>query len=166
MGGVPGAGKGTASYVRMPELTVALFSLLLHFVWEMLQVPLFSGVAEMSHWDGVRFCLSATVGDVGIALGAFWTTALVAGSRQWLLRPSAYDVTVFILAGLIATVALEYYHTNISLRWSYSELMPLVPPLGTGLSPLLQWIVVPMLVVWLASRHLRGHGCEHDGGTS
>jgi hypothetical protein len=112
------------------------------------------------------FCLSATVGDVGIALVAFWATALVAGSRQWLLRPSAYDLTVFILAGLIATVALEYYHTNISLRWSYSELMPLVPPLGTGLSPLLQWIVVPTLVVWLAFRHLRGGDSEPDGGTS
>ncbi len=166
MGGGPEAGKGATSYARMPELTVALFSLPLHFIWEMLQVPLFSGVAGMSHWDGVMFCLSATVGDVGIALGAFWTTALVAGSRQWLLRPSAYDLTVFILAGLVATVALEYYHTNISLRWSYSELMPLVPPLGTGLSPLLQWIVVPTLVVWLASRHLRGGGSEPDGGTS
>lgn len=166
MRGVPKAGMSATSYVRMPELTVALFSLLLHFVWEMLQVPLFSGMAGMSHWDGVIFCLSATIGDVGIALGAFWTTALVAGSRQWLLRPRAYDVTVFILAGLIATVALEYYHTNISLRWSYSELMPLVPPLGTGLSPLLQWIVVPMLVVWLASRHLKGGGSRTGGGTS
>ena len=166
MSDLPETLKGTASYARMPELTVALFSFLLHFVWEMLQVPLFSGVAEMSHWGGVMFCLSATIGDVGIALGAFWTTALVAGSRQWVLRPSTYEVTVFVLAGLIATVALEYYHTNISLRWSYSELMPLVPPVGTGLSPLLQWIIVPALVIWLASRHLRNGGGERHGGMS
>lgn len=166
MTGIPQAGKGRAPNARMPELVVALFSFPLHFVWEMLQVPLFSGVAEMSHWGGIMFCLSATVGDVGIALGAFWTTALVAGSRQWVLRPSTYEVTVFIFAGLIATVALEYYHTNISLRWSYSELMPLVLPLGTGLSPLLQWIAVPALVMWLASRHLRNGGGEFHGGMS
>ncbi len=159
---IPGP-MGFPGPAAFPEGLVALFSLLLHFVWEMLQVPLFAGVAEMAHWDGIRFCLSATVGDAGIAIGAYWTTALVAGSRQWLLHPSAYEATVFILAGLLATMVLEYYHTNISLRWSYSELMPLVPPFGIGLSPLLQWVVVPTLVMWLTSRHLRNDGSESSG---
>jgi len=38
------------------------------------------------------------------------------------------------------------------LRWTYSDLMPLVPPFGTGLLPLLQWIVVPLLVLSLTRR--------------
>lgn len=139
----------------MPEAAIALFSFLLHFVWEMLQVPAFAGMTEMPHWEGIRLCLSATIGDVAIALGAFWFTAFVAGSRHWLMRPRTQDVAIFIAAGLVATVVLEYYHTNISLRWSYSELMPLLPPLGTGLSPILQWIAVPPLVLWLSLRHLR-----------
>ena len=34
---------------------------------------------------------------------------------------------------------------NISVRgtWAYSDLMPVVPVIGTGLSPLLQWVAVP-----------------------
>ena len=62
MSDLPETLKGTASYARMPELAVALFSFLLHFVWEMLQVPAFAGMTEMPHWEGIRLCLSATIG--------------------------------------------------------------------------------------------------------
>jgi hypothetical protein len=34
--------------------------------------------------------------------------------------------------------------------------MPIVPPFGTGLSPLVQWLVIPPLVLWMTRRHLRG----------
>jgi hypothetical protein len=34
----------------------------------------------------------------------------------------------------------------------YTDAMPLVPPLGTGLSPLLQWLVVPSLGLRWAAR--------------
>ena len=34
--------------------------------------------------------------------------------------------------------------------------MPLVPPFGTGLSPLLQWIFIPLAVVWLTQRQAVG----------
>lgn len=61
-----------------------------------------------------------------------------------------------MVVGIGLTVGFEYYYTNVSLRWTYSELMPLVPPFDTGLSPLLQWAVIPSAVIWLARRHLAG----------
>ena len=149
-------GARPAGLWEAPELPVAFFSFGLHFVWEFVQVPTYTGMAEMAHWEAIKLCLSATIGDVGFALTAFWTASLVVRSRDWILRPTRVPVAIFVAVGILLTIGFEYYYTNISLRWTYSELMPLVPPFGTGLSPLLQWLVIPPLVVWLTRRHLLG----------
>ena len=70
---------------------------------------------------------------------------------------------VYMVVGITLTVGFEFYYTQISMRWTYSDLMPLVPPFGTGLSPLLQWLVIPPLVLWFTARQLpdrktRGRG--------
>ena len=141
----------------VPEVTVAFLSFALHFVWEFIQVPTYAGMAEMNHWDGVKVCTSATVGDVGFALTAFWATSAASRSRQWIAAPRVWQIALFVAVGIGLTVGFEYYYTEVSNRWSYSELMPLAPPLGTGLSPLAQWIVIPLLVVSL-SRRIVGPG--------
>ncbi len=140
----------------MPELPVAYFSFLLHFVWEFVQVPTYSDMAELPHWEAIKLCMSATFGDVGFALTAFWIASLAVRSRGWILRPTRLPTALFVAVGIVLTIGFEYYYTNVSLRWTYSDLMPLVPPFGTGLSPLLQWLVIPPMVVWLTRRHLVG----------
>jgi hypothetical protein len=152
-----GEGRSLLSRIaEAPEIPVALFSFLLHFVWEFLQVPLYAGLSDMPHWQAVKTCTRATLGDVGMALAAFWVASLAARGRDWLLRPSLVPVVVFLGVGVIQTVALEYHATHIAFRWDYAEGMPLVVPFGTGLSPLLQWLVIPPVVIWLARRHLLG----------
>ncbi len=141
-----------------PEFNVAVFSFLLNFVWEYIQAPTYAGMVEMNHWDGIKLCTSATFGDVGFALTAFWVTSLVARSRQWIFQPKAWQLLMFLGIGIGLTVGFEFYYTTISLRWTYSELMPLVPPFGTGLSPLLQWIVIPLLLLWFVRRQVHGAG--------
>jgi len=139
---------------RLPEFPLILFSFLLHFVWEFWQAPTYAGMIDLNHWDGIKLCSSATFGDVGFALMAFWGTSAAARSRYWFQAPKAWQTLMFLGIGIALTVGFEYYYTNISLRWTYSELMPLVPPFGTGLSPLLQWIFIPLSVLWLMRRHV------------
>jgi hypothetical protein len=140
----------------LPEFAIIVFSFLMHFVWEYIQAPTYAGMIELDHWEGIKLCTSATFGDVGFALAAFWLTSLAAKSRSWLLEPKTWHMLLFSGIGIALTVGFEYYYTNISLRWTYSELMPLVPPFGTGLSPLLQWLIIPPLVLWFSRRHIRG----------
>jgi hypothetical protein len=147
-----------------PEIAVAIFSFLLNFVWEFVQVPMFTGMAEMSHWEAIKLCLSATLGDVGFALTAFWTASVAARSRNWILHPTRLPVIAFVAVGIVLTVGFEYQYTNVSLRWAYSDVMPLVPPIGTGLSPLLQWLAIPPLVIWLTRRHLLGARVIREAG--
>jgi hypothetical protein len=144
------------SIINIPEFNIGAFSFLLHFVWEAVQAPAYAGMIEMNHWDGIKLCMSATFGDVGFALTAFIVTSIVTRSRYWLFGPKLWHVMLYLTVGVALTVSFEYYYTNISLRWTYSELMPLVPPFGTGLSPLLQWIIVPLLALGISRRQIAG----------
>jgi hypothetical protein len=138
--------------VVAPEIDLIFFAFMLNFVWEFLQAPLFSSMRGMDHISGIYTCLLATLGDVGIALGAFWIVAFVTTGRTWIGKPSIRAVALFLMLGLVATVALEYLHTEITLRWRYADIMPRLPFLGTGIAPLLQWIVVPLTGLWFLRR--------------
>ncbi|WP_163577042.1 hypothetical protein [Halomonas faecis] len=139
-----------------PEFNVALFAFLLHFPWEFLQVPLFAAMPEMAHWDAVKFCTRATLGDVAIALTAFWLVAGWRRERAWLLRPDPRAVALFVAVGLVITLGLEWHATELQGRWQYAEHMPRLPWLGTGLAPLLQWLVLPLLLLFLVRRQVVG----------
>lgn len=158
-----GTGARPAGLWEAPELPVAFFSFLLHFVWEFVQVPVFADMAEMAHWEAIKLCMSATFGDVGFALTAFWVASIAARNREWLLGPARLPIVIFVGVGIALTVGFEYYYTNVSLRWTYSDAMPLVPPFGTGFSPLMQWLILPPLVIWLTRRHLLGARAIREG---
>jgi hypothetical protein len=139
-----------------PELHVAHFSFLLNLPWEFLQVPLYMGMPAMPHWKAVQACTQAALGDVVIALTAYWAVAVWHRRRDWLRGYGAKECLGFVLVGVGITVALEWYATLVSQRWEYAPLMPRVPWLGTGLSPLLQWLILPPLMLWMSRRQLLG----------
>lgn len=149
--------SGHGSRIRildLPELNVALFAFLLNFVWELWQVPFFRDLPTAPHWEAVKTCTVATLGDVALALVAFWAVSAVVRSRGWILQPHAREVAGFVAVGLGATILLEWVVTEWLRRWAYAQAMPRLPVLGTGLLPLLQWIVLPPLIVWFVRRQL------------
>ena len=55
--------------------------------------------------------------------------------------------------GIAYTVYSEHLSINVRRSWAYSDLMPRLRLLGTGLSPIVQWFVVPAAVlVWARRR--------------
>ncbi len=142
-----------------PWLTLGLFAFLLYFTWEMLQAPFYAGMDTAGHWPAVLRCTQATVGDVVIAWGSYGVAARLTCDRFWLRNPRGSGLAVFLITGLAVTVALEWLNVHVWRRWAYGEDMPVV--LGAGLTPLLQWVIVPLLTLWLARRDL---GLV-DGGT-
>ena len=124
----------------------------MHFTWEFLQAPLFRNMQNATHMDGIKICLQATLGDMVIALIAFWLTSFLAGTRQWPAQPNRRTLAAWLSTGLAITVALEFYSTEIAERWAYGASMPRLPVIGTGIAPVIQWIVVPLLVLWYMRR--------------
>lgn len=148
--------KPVATLREWPELPIGLFAFLLHFVWEFLQAPFWVGMAELPHWEGVRTCTVATLGDVLIALVAFWIGALAARSRAWLLIPELAPTAIYMIVGLALTIIYEFLATGPLARWEYADSMPRLPGLGTGLVPVLQWLTLPVATLWLARRYAWG----------
>ena len=140
-----------------PEVDLLILSFPMHFAWEFLQAPLFTNIATATHIDGIRTCLQATLGDMVIALVAFWAAALLAGTRHWVTRADCKATGLFIGTGLGITVAIEFLSIEILNRWAYGAAMPRLPLIGTGLAPILQWALIPALVLWYL-RRLAGPG--------
>ena len=141
---------------QSPEFNVAAFAFLLNYPWEFLQVPFFAGMAEAAHWDAVLFCSGAAVGDAGIALVAFWTVAAISRDRLWIVRPGVRQAVLFVSVGLAITVTFEWLATEVWHRWEYTSAMPTLPVLGTGALPMLQWVVLPPLLILIVRRQILG----------
>lgn len=139
-----------------PEFNVGIFAFLLNYPWEFLQVPFFEGMAEAGHWESILFCSRAAVGDVLIALTAFGIVSLASGDRLWVLHSARRQQAGFILIGVVITVVIELLSTELWGRWEYATAMPTLPVLRTGVLPLLQWIVLPPLVLWMVRRQMIG----------
>lgn len=141
-------------WLDLPEWNVAIFSFLLNFVWELQQMPFFKLSLELSCLGVIRNCTLATVGDIGISMTAFWAVAALSKSRQWFHQPSHRQTGSFILVGVVITVIFEIFSTGPLNLWEYADFMPTLPFLGTGLLPLLQWILIPPLILWFVKRQL------------
>ena len=140
-----------------PEFNVALFAFLLNLPWELWQVPMFDRMAAAPHWEAVKTCSRAAAGDAVIAVVAYWAVALVVRHRGWVVVPTLSRLLGFTVCGLAITIAIERLALDglWMQGWSYSSLMPVVPGLGVGLSPLVQWPILPPLLIWLVRRRLR-----------
>lgn len=137
-----------------PEFNVVLFGLLVNLPWEFLQVPFFRGMATALHWAAVKECTAAAAADAIILLIAFWLVAAGSRSRRWMMQLTGARVLGFIAVGVVTTIGFERHATAVG-RWEYSDAMPVVPSLQVGLVPLVQWVVLPLLVIWLIRRQLR-----------
>lgn len=143
-----------ARILGLPESNIVLFAFLLNFVWESWQVPFYRGLPAAPHWEATLVCSLAAVGDAAITLASCWVVATAAGSRAWVLAPSAGRVLAFAAVGVAVTVVAEWVAPEKVLLWAYADWMPTLPLFGTGLLPLLQWTLLPPLVVWLVHRQL------------
>lgn len=149
------------SYPRWatPLALVWTTSFFLHFAWEMWQASFYQGMDKADHATAIWVCTKATFGDANIAITAYLVAALSIRTVYWLKAPLAKPLFIFLVVGLLITVLFEYLATEVLARWQYNENMPTLPLLGTGLLPLAQWIIVP-LISFYASR-LMYHGVLH-----
>lgn len=118
-------------------------SILLHAAWETLQLPLYTIYAEP--WSKQLFAvIHCTLGDAMIAgLSLLLVLALMATS-DWPERGLIKTAAITVALGMGYTVYSEWLNVNMRGSWAYAPSMPTLPVLGTGLSPLLQWLAVPL----------------------
>ena len=125
---------------------------LLNLFWEIAQLPLYTVWTEGSLPYLAYVVVHCTLGDVviGISALAFALIATRAGALDdWKFRKVGL---LAVITGIGYTVLSEWMNTIARPNWEYSDLMPVLSFSGfeIGLSPLLQWLVIPPVALWLA----------------
>lgn len=135
--------------LRYPEMVLAGWGFILNGAWEVLHTPLYADATR--DWFYLLWTrLHCTLGDVLILLSAFWIASLIARSRFWWTSRWATVLPVFLVTGLAYTAFSEWANTRLWEGWEYGPNMPRI--FGLGVTPLLQWIVLPPLAVRLLAR--------------
>ncbi len=124
-----------------------------HSVWEAAQLPLYTIWSTATMRELAFAVLHCTGGDILIALTTLVTALVLSGDSAWPSHRYARVSVLTVSLGLGYTVFSEWLNTGVRANWTYSDWMPTVPWIGTGLSPLLQWVAIPILAL-LTVRHL------------
>lgn len=117
----------------------------IHFFWEVLQLPLYTIWTGASLQQQAFAVVHCTAGDALISGASMLSALALAGRPAWPASGTTRVNCACLAFGLAYTVFSEWLNTSVRATWTYSELMPTVPVLGTGVAPLLQWIAVPLL---------------------
>jgi hypothetical protein len=129
-----------------------LWAVLANLGWEIIQLPLYTIWHERDLAYNVYAVLHCTAGDVIIAGATLIIALALVGGGRWPADGFGPVLLAATAGGLGYTVYSEWLNTGVRLAWAYSDWMPVVPGLGTGLAPLLQWLVLPPLGLWLIRR--------------
>jgi hypothetical protein len=126
-----------------------------HLVWEILQLPLYTIWTEQGLARQAFAVAHCTLGDLLIALSSLVLALVLAGSPAWPRGRFGMVAGLTIIFGVAYTIFSEWLNTAVRASWAYSPLMPVVSLFGVtiGLSPVLQWLLVPAAAfAWLRRR--------------
>jgi hypothetical protein len=133
-----------------------------NLLWEVLHLPLYAIWKAGTLGEQAFAAGHCALGDLVIAVSALMLALLLAGDQRW-PRERFWPTAILTIAfGVAYTAFSEWLNVFVRASWAYSEWMPVVSiaSLKIGLSPLLQWIVVPAaafaIVGWVTTSHAEG----------
>ena len=132
---------------RLPWIALAIgLAAIGHFFWEAAQLPLYTLWRTGTPREIAFALFHCTGGDILITTATFAVAAALAQHFRWPAFGSRMVFTAIVL-GAGYTIFSEWLNVQIRRSWSYTAAMPVLPFLGTGLTPLFQWLVVPGLAL-------------------
>jgi len=138
----------------------ALFTLLGHLLWEVAHIPLYTIWVEGTWGEIVFAVVHCTGGDLLIAMSSLLLALFFFGTGAW---PQARVYPVFgamLAIGFGYTIVSEWLNIEVREAWAYRDIMPVIPFIDAGLTPMLQWLIVPFVAYFgalkLSSPHRGG----------
>ena len=118
-----------------------------NLTWEIAHIRLYTIWPATDRWGIAWALLHCTLGDVLIALAMFALAGIVLRRVDWpASRPWTGGIIV-VISAMIFTAWSEWYNVYRAGNWGYTANMPMI--FGIGLSPLLQWLMIPPGIVVL-----------------
>jgi hypothetical protein len=101
--------------------------------------------------------IHCTAGDILITTATLAVAAALAWAFRW--PPFGWRMVLTAIAlGAAYTMFSEWLNVQIRRTWSYTAAMPVLPLIGTGLTPLLQWVIVPGLALAIVAHRYHRAG--------
>lgn len=131
---------------------IAVIAFSLNFIWELLQGPLYEGFEY--DWQHVSFCALASIADMLMVLILLFGFGLIYRNVFWMNFLSPKRILLLVVLGTVGAIIAEMWHTSQG-DWTYAEAMPIVPGVGVGLSPVLQFAVLPYLIFLIGKKFIK-----------
>jgi signal transduction histidine kinase len=132
--------------------TVIILSFFLNFAWELIQSPLYKGHSyNTAH---IALCALASLADAIMILLLYFSLALIYKNPFWVRNLKLDRIITLILIGGIGAILVEIRHLLVG-NWAYAPSMPIIPFVNAGLSPVLQFMILPVIVYSLSFYFLK-----------
>ncbi|HWQ59648.1 MAG TPA: hypothetical protein VN420_00680 [Candidatus Fimivivens sp.] len=129
-------------------LPILLVSFLSNLVWEMSQAflfaPHFSGPTDFIVIHVVAACIDIAITLCILLPELFLLDRIIPKKNDW----RRFACTAIL--GLFVAVVLEKVALSVGI-WSYGPYMPIIPFLGVGLTPVLQMMILPGIVIGIGT---------------
>ena len=120
-----------------------------NFPWEMAHSLLYRDTAGFTPGEHLLCCGLASLADGAGIAAIFALGAAVSKEPRWTRRRSATRLGATALLGLGLAVVAEKLALHLDW-WAYGPAMPRVPGTELGISPLIQFVVLPLGVLFWA----------------
>ena len=128
------------------------FAFLLNLAWELIQIPLYKNpVYDINH---IAFCALASVADVLMVLLLYFGFSFIFKDPFWMQDLKLKRFLLLVVIGGAGAVLFEMRHLS-SGSWEYNDSMPLIPVVNVGISPVLQFMILPLLIFSLSYKRLK-----------
>jgi hypothetical protein len=118
---------------------------ILNLAWEISHVRLYTLWMEADALRIAGSVLHCSLGDVTIALALFALAGLVLWRADWPVSRPWTGGAIVVIGAMAFTAWSEWYNVYRTGAWGYTPDMPTI--YGVGLSPLLQWLIIPPVLV-------------------
>lgn len=128
---------------------IFVLAFVFNFVWEHAHGFLYGvdhGAMNFSLY--MWFFFLATLFDAGFTVVIYLAMAVLKNEYFWLKRANIIDYLLVAVLGLGMATLVELRALDAG-RWSYNELMPIVPVLEVGLTPLVQLAVLSVISFYI-----------------
>jgi hypothetical protein len=123
-----------------------------NFPWEIAHSLLYRGASRFTWGQHLLCCLLASLADGAGVATIFAIGAFVFRDRRWTRRPSPARLAAAALLGLAGAVVIERLALHLDW-WGYGPAMPRVPGTDLGVSPLAQFVFLPLAILfWMLPR--------------
>ncbi|MDF9799181.1 hypothetical protein OKW21_004444 [Catalinimonas alkaloidigena] len=134
---------------------ILILAFLFNLVWEVLQGPLYEGFQyNIKH---ISICALASVADAMWVMLLYYIFALIYRDFFWIQKLKKKRIVLVILVGGMGAILSEMSHVSAD-HWAYAESMPIIPVIEVGLSPFLQFLVLPILIYLISKYFLKAYG--------